>query len=114
MDTKQILSAVKSEIARLQKVVDLLEDGAATPTSRAVASASTTGGGRNARKWTEAERHAMSLKQKARWAAKNGSAPSETPKPVSPKRAISAASRRKMATAQRARWAKVKSQKKTA
>ena len=109
MDTKQILSAVKSEIARLQKVVDLLQDGAATPTNRPAATAGAAASGRKAHKWTQAERHAMSLKQKARWAAKNGSAPSETPK-----KAISAASRRKMAAAQRARWAKVKSQKKAA
>jgi hypothetical protein len=111
MDTKQILTEVKAEISRLQKVVDLLEGGTSTSPIRA----SSTGGGmsgggkRKVHQWTEAERKAMSLKQKARWAKQKSGA-----EPDKPKRPISVASRRKMAAAQKARWAKVKSQKKTA
>jgi hypothetical protein len=72
MDTRQILTEVKAEISRLQKVVDLLEGGTTPSPIRT----SSTGGGmsgggkRKGHKWTEAERKAMSLKQKARWAAK--------------------------------------------
>ena len=70
MDTRQILTEVKAEISRLQKVVDLLEGGTTSSLSRA----SNTGGGmsgsgkRKGHKWTTAQRKAMSLKQKARWA----------------------------------------------
>ena len=40
MDTHQILQAVKAEISRLQKVVDLLEGGT-TPSPKAVAATAT-------------------------------------------------------------------------
>jgi hypothetical protein len=105
MDTKQILTEVKAEISRLQKVVDLLEGGASNrPTTQAAKTAPQHKG----HQWTEAERKAMSLAQKARWAAKQKSGA----QPATPKRMISAASRRKMAAAQKARWAKVKAQQK--
>lgn len=72
MDTKQILAEVKAEISRLQKVVDLLEGGTPSSSSRAPAATQVakTTTKRKGHKWTEAERKAMSLKQKARWAAK--------------------------------------------
>jgi hypothetical protein len=75
MDTREILTAVKAEISRLQKVVDLLEDGAMPSPSQppAAAQVAKSRSRRNAHKWTEAERKAMSLKQKARWAAKKKS-----------------------------------------
>jgi hypothetical protein len=110
MDTRQILTEVKAEISRLQKVVDLLEGGTTTPIRASSTGGGMSGGGKHkGRQWTEAERKAMSLKQKARWAKQKSG-----PQPTKGKRVISAASRRKMAAAQRARWAKVKSQKKTA
>jgi hypothetical protein len=96
MDTRQILTEVKAEISRLQKVVDLLEGG-------------TTSTKRKGHQWTAAQRKAMSLKQKARWAKQKSA-----PQPTKGKRVISAASRRKMAAAQRARWSKVKTQQKKA
>jgi hypothetical protein len=67
MDTREILTAVKSEISRLQKVVDLLEVGT---TSRVSTSASnqTSPTKRKSRKWTAAQRKAMSLHQKQIWA----------------------------------------------
>lgn len=104
MDTRQILTEVKAEISRLQKVVDLLEGGTTSnrpPTQ--VAKATTK---RKGHQWTEAERKAMSLKQKARWAKKKSGASDK------PTRTISAASRRKMAAAQKARWAKIRAGKK--
>lgn len=94
MDTEQILAEVKAEISRLQRVVDLLEDGTTTspretpvgmdPKTKAklsrgmkrrwaakkAAGGMSGGGKRKGHQWTDAERKAMSLKQKARWAAK--------------------------------------------
>ena len=111
MDTRQILTEVKAEISRLQKVVDLLEGGTTSSLSRA----SNTGGGmsgsgkRKGHKWTTAQRKEISLTQKARWAKQKSGA-----QPAKAKRTISAASRRKMAAAQKARWAKVKAQQKKA
>ena len=72
MDTRQILTEVKAEISRLQKVVDLLEGGTTASPIRA----SSTGGGmsgggkRKGHQWTEAERKALSIKQKRLWAIK--------------------------------------------
>jgi hypothetical protein len=70
MDTRQILTEVKAEISRLQKVVDLLEGGTTTPTRGPVTQVAKTTTKRKGHQWTDAEREAMSLKQKARWAAK--------------------------------------------
>ena len=111
MDTREILTAVKSEISRLQKVVDLLEGGTTfSPSQKSSTRGGISGGGkRKGHKWTPAERKAMSLAQKARWAAKKSST-----QPTKGKREISAASRRKMAAAQKARWAKIKAQQKKA
>jgi hypothetical protein len=64
MDTKQILAAVKAEVTRLNKVIALLE----TDTPNSSTPAATNGRKPKTHKWTAAERKAMSLKQKARWA----------------------------------------------
>jgi len=69
MDTREILAAVKAEVSRLNKVVALLEGGAATTTSPTPA-ASSTAPKKKPHKWTAAEKKAMSIKQKALWAAK--------------------------------------------
>jgi hypothetical protein len=66
MDTRQILTEVKAEISRLQKVVDLLEGGTTPSSTRTPAAIAKP----KVHKWTDAERKAMSLKQKALWAAK--------------------------------------------
>jgi hypothetical protein len=66
MDTKQILTEVKGEISRLQKVVALLEGDTPTQTT----ASATAPLKRKPHKWTDAQRKAMSLAQKARWAAK--------------------------------------------
>jgi hypothetical protein len=66
MDTRQILSEVKAEISRLNKVVALLEGGTPAPTP----TTNSTTPKRKAHKWTAAQRKAMSIAQKARWAAK--------------------------------------------
>lgn len=64
MDTNQILQAVKAEISRLQKVVDLLEGTAPSP--KAAAATTTT---RKRPRLSAAARKRISLAQKARWAA---------------------------------------------
>jgi hypothetical protein len=68
--------------------------------------------GRKKRKMTAAWRKALSLAQKARWAAKRGEAPSKTtPATVShvkPKRYISPALRKARSEAMKARWAKAR------
>lgn len=103
-----IRAAVKEEIAKLQRVLAVLDD---VETSRPKTLApkretiSQTGVGHS---MSMAARRKIAAAQKARWAKQKVSSPSQ------PKRAISAASRRKMAAAQRARWAKVKSQQKKA
>jgi copper homeostasis protein CutC len=63
MDTHQILQAVKAEISRLQKVVDLLEGGT-TPSPKAVAATATP----KHRGLSTAARKRISKAQKARWA----------------------------------------------
>jgi hypothetical protein len=60
MDTHQILQAVKAEISRLQKVVDLLKGG--TSSSPKVASA------KPRRKMSAAGRKKIAAAQRARWA----------------------------------------------
>jgi uncharacterized NAD(P)/FAD-binding protein YdhS len=62
MDTRQILTEVKAEISRLQKVVDLLEGS--TPSPRTAAATAK----RKGHKWTAAQKKAMSEHQKAIWA----------------------------------------------
>jgi hypothetical protein len=68
MDTREILAAVKAEVSRLNKVVALLEGGATTTSP--TPAASSTAPKKKAHKWTAAEKQAMSIKQKALWAAK--------------------------------------------
>lgn len=91
-----MLAEVEQEIAKLQSVANAL---------RSIESSQSKSGTTTKRKghqWTDAERKAMSLKQKARWAKQKSGQPTKG------KRVISAASRRKMAAAQKARWAKIK------
>jgi hypothetical protein len=64
MDTREILAAVKAEVSRLNKVIGLLEGGIPAPTP------TTTTPKRKAHLWTAAQKKAMSVKQKALWAAK--------------------------------------------
>ena len=68
--------------------------------------------GRKKRKMTAAWRKALSLAQKARWAAKRGEAPSKTaPAKVTkekPKRYISPALRKARSEAMKARWVKAR------
>ena len=68
--------------------------------------------GRKKRKMTAAWRKALSLAQKARWAAKRGEAPITTaPATVSqekPKRKMTAAWKKALSLGQKARWAKTK------
>jgi hypothetical protein len=69
MDTREILAAVKAEVSRLNKVVALLEGGAASVTSP-TSTSSSIAPKKRAHKWTAAQKKAMSIKQKALWAAK--------------------------------------------
>ena len=96
MDTKQMLSEVEAEIAKLQRVADALRG-------------TESNHGSNRSGMSASARNKISLAQKARWSKTKTGAESTTPK-----RIISAASRRKMAAAQKARWAKVKAQQKKA
>jgi hypothetical protein len=68
MDTREILASVKAEVLRLNKVIALLEGG--TPAPAAATTSTTTAPKRKAHTWTAAEKKAMSIKQKALWAAK--------------------------------------------
>lgn len=70
MDTREILAAVKAEVSRLDKVVALLEGGTVATTTSSTLTASPTAPKKKAHKWTAAEKKAMSIKQKALWAAK--------------------------------------------
>jgi hypothetical protein len=65
MDTKEILTAVKAEISRLQKVVNILE-GTTTSSPKA---ATTTTTPRKRPRLSAAARKKISQAQKARWAA---------------------------------------------
>jgi hypothetical protein len=64
MDTHQILQAVKAEIYRLQKVVDLLEETSPSPKAAAATAVPKKHKGLSA-----AARKRISIAQKARWAA---------------------------------------------
>jgi hypothetical protein len=67
-----LLQLAKQERDRLNKVIALLEsDTTAAPA--ATTAAKPTKKKSNRHQWTEAERKAMSLKQKALWAAKKKS-----------------------------------------
>ncbi|HEY6763644.1 MAG TPA: hypothetical protein VI386_02645 [Candidatus Sulfotelmatobacter sp.] len=67
-----LLQLAKQERDRLNKVIALLEsDTTAGPATTAVARP--TKKKSNGHQWTEAERKAMSVKQKALWAAKKKS-----------------------------------------
>lgn len=67
MDTKAILAAVKQEIARLTKVVDLLEtSNPSTPVSVGSKTPAKKG-----HRWTAAQRAEMSRKLKASWAKRS-------------------------------------------
>ena len=70
MDTREILAAVKAEVSRLNKVIALLEGGTPAPAPTTTTTNSTTTPKRKAHKWTAAQRKAMSIQQKALWAAK--------------------------------------------
>ena len=70
MDTREILAAVKAEVSRLNKVIALLEGGTPAPAPSTTTTNSTTTPKRKAHTWTAAEKKAMSIKQKALWAAK--------------------------------------------
>ncbi len=60
--TMDLLQLVKQERDRLNKVIALLEPGASTSNS--------TPSKHTVHKWTDEERKAMSIKQKALWAKK--------------------------------------------
>ena len=70
MDTREILAAVKAEVSRLNKVIALLEGGTPAPAPSTTNTNSSTPPKRKAHTWTAAEKKAMSIKQKALWAAK--------------------------------------------
>ena len=99
MDTQRMLGEVEAEIAKLQRIADVLRGSEPKQFSNR--------GRRHG--LSAAARRKISLAQKARWAKTKPGA-----QPAKPKRVISAASRRKMAAAQKARWAKVKAQKRAA
>jgi hypothetical protein len=72
MDTREILAAVRAEVSRLNKVIALLEGGTPAPSTTTTNSSTTnsTTPKRKTHKWTAAQKKAMSIKQKALWAAK--------------------------------------------
>lgn len=57
MDTGKLLAEVRSEIARLQKIADLLEGGSGSNRS-----------GRRGRRLSKAAREKIAAAQRARWA----------------------------------------------
>lgn len=102
MDTLRMLREVEAEIAKLERVADVLRG-----------LTSEDGEPRSERKgMSAAARKKISIAQKARWAKSGTNRPAVN---APPKRTMSAAARRKIAAAQRARWATWKAkQKKTA
>ena len=61
MDTQTILFAVKAEISRLQKVVDVLEPSTTTKPASVINPA------KKGHVWTQAQRAEMSRKLRASW-----------------------------------------------
>ena len=99
MDTQRILHDVEAEIAKLQRVADVL---------RGITSNGSEPRGKR-KGMSAAARKKISLAQKARWAKR--ATKGQDVNAARPKRTISAAGRRRIAAAQRARWAKVKKSK---
>jgi hypothetical protein len=100
---------LKEKIDGLQtELNEILGGEAPTP----MASGPAPEAGRKKRKMTAAWRKALSLAQKARWAAKRGEAPIKMPaatmSQVKPKRHISPALRKARSEAMKARWAKAR------
>jgi hypothetical protein len=106
MDTRTILTDLKTELNRLNQAIAALEslDGTATATTP-IAKAAPKQSKR--RGLTPAGRKRLSEKMKARWAARRKQA-AKPAKQTRGRRTVSAASRKKMAEAQRKRWAAVK------
>jgi hypothetical protein len=106
MDTKNILTDLRTELNRLDQAIAALEslDGtvtATTPTAKAAPKQAKRRG------LTHAGRRRLSAMMKARWAARHKAA-AKPAKQTRGRRTVSAASRKKMAEAQRKRWAAVK------
>jgi hypothetical protein len=68
-----LLQLAKQERDRLNKVIALLESDTTTAPAVTTAAAKRAKKKKNGHQWTEAERKAMSVKQKAVWAAKKKS-----------------------------------------
>jgi hypothetical protein len=116
MDITNLSAQQLRQAADLKEKIDGLQDqlieilGGEVPTPDAPEPAAESG--RKKRKMTAAWRKALSLAQKARWAAKRGESPSKTATATvsqdKPKRYISSALRRARSEAMKARWAKAK------
>jgi hypothetical protein len=110
MDTKQILTDLRTELNRLNQAIAALEslDGTATATTPAAIAAPKQA---KRRGLTSAGRRRLSAMMKARWAARRKAAAKPASKKTSVRRTMSAAARKKIAEAQRKRWAAQKKAK---
>ena len=104
MDTRTILTDLKTELNRLNQAIAALEslDGTATATTP-IAKAAPKQSKR--RGLTPAGRRRLSAMMKARWAARRKQVAKPAPKQTRGRRTMSAAARKKIAEAQRKRWA---------
>lgn len=114
MDTKSILTDLRSERDRLDQAIAALEALGATAPAKRGRKPATTPTMPKKRTMSATGRKRIAAAQRARWAAKRAAekkAAAKTPvakKAAPKKRVVSAESRKKMAEAQRKRWAKKK------
>jgi hypothetical protein len=95
MSLESITQGIKEEIAKLSRVLRMLEGGAQETKVTAKAPR---------RKMSAAGKARIAAAQRARWAKVKGQA--------KPKRKMSAAGRARIVAAQKARWAKIRAAKK--
>jgi general stress protein YciG len=118
MDTKQILTDLRTERDRIDRAISALEglDGAGALRATAPGTQTPASQPRGRRKMSPAGRKRMSEAAKKRWAERRATTvliSQAAPKKSSGRRTVSAASRKKMAEAQRKRWAARKKAAKT-
>ena len=109
LDTKQILTDLRTELSRLDKAINALEslDSTGSTVARRGRPAADQAAPqqRRARRLTAAGRKRLSEMMKKRWAERRKKAGKPAPKQSRSRRRMSADARKKIAEAQRKRWA---------
>jgi hypothetical protein len=113
MDTKQILTDLRTERDRIDRAISALEglDGAGALRATAPGTQTPASQPRGRRKMSPAGRKRIAEAQKARWAAQKNASPAPkatSTKKATPARHMSPATRKRLSVLAKARWAQRK------